>query len=85
MEAPGILTCRLIAIVGARKISALSVVPSAECFVAKTQDLRRIGRKYRRNTHRAPLVVCLRIAHLKSMCQMCESIDEKVAFAAQCR
>ena len=63
----------------------LPVVPSAELFVAKTQDLFRFALKYRRRTHRAPLVWCRRSAHLKSMCQMCESIDEKVAFAAQWR
>jgi hypothetical protein len=85
VEAPGILTCRLMAIVGARKILALTGVPSTECFVAKTQDFPLSGRKYRDNTHRAPLVGCLRRVHRKSICQMCESIDEKVAFAAEWR
>jgi hypothetical protein len=57
-------------------------VPSAEPFVAKAQDLDPLTRKYRLITHRAPLAGCLRTAHLQSMRQMCESIDEKVAFAA---
>ena len=80
--APGTLTWRVIATVDARKSCRPTVVPSAAPFVAKAQDLAPLCRKYRLMTHRAPLVGCLRTDHRQSICQMCVSMSEKVAFAA---
>ncbi|KAF7959297.1 hypothetical protein AWV80_36230 [Cupriavidus sp. UYMU48A] len=71
----------MIGIVIARKSRNPLVLLSAELFVAKSQDRCPSGWKYLLLTHRAPLLGCRRLAQFQSRRQMCESIDEKLAFA----
>lgn len=78
---PRTLTCCVIRIVIARKSRHPQELSSAMSFVANSQDGSPSARKYRFFTYRALFMGCRRPAHFQSSCPMCESIDEKLAFA----